>query len=203
VTKEEKKLEILRAAGRVFFRHGFERSKMDDVAKEAGIGKGTVYEYFTSKEQLFEETVAYNYRILLEGLKKAIVPGENIREKLTAFARFVVEMFREYSRIFGLTANSSILARELGAIMIEFNLRVQDILSGEIKEAVSRGEVRADLDPELISSIVMGSVHQYCSRQVRICKKTAYEKHNGPIIDDNGIIDYDQMIDAIMRGVGA
>ncbi len=53
VDKNKKRREILDAAMRVFAREGYHRAKMEAVADEAGIGKGTVYEYFKSKTDLF------------------------------------------------------------------------------------------------------------------------------------------------------
>ena len=53
VDKEKKKREIIDAAIRVFSRQGYRRTKINDIAGEAGVGKGTVYEYFKSKEDLF------------------------------------------------------------------------------------------------------------------------------------------------------
>ena len=51
--KKEKKASIIEAAARVFARRGYSRTLMANIATEAGIGKGTVYEYFDSKEDLF------------------------------------------------------------------------------------------------------------------------------------------------------
>lgn len=53
VDKEEKKKEIVKAAITVFAQRGFSNAKMEDVAKKAGIGKGTIYEYFKNKDELF------------------------------------------------------------------------------------------------------------------------------------------------------
>jgi len=52
-TREDKKMRIVEAAARVFARNGFARSLVSDIAREADIGKGTVYEYFASKNELF------------------------------------------------------------------------------------------------------------------------------------------------------
>lgn len=49
--------EILDAAHRVFGETGFARAKLDDVARLAGVSKGTLYLYFDSKETLFREMV--------------------------------------------------------------------------------------------------------------------------------------------------
>ncbi len=44
---------IIRAAIQIFARDGLEKGKIADIAVEAGIGKGTVYEYFSSKDEIF------------------------------------------------------------------------------------------------------------------------------------------------------
>lgn len=49
--------EILRAALQVFGERGFARTRLDDVARKAGVSKGTVYLYFDSKDALFREVV--------------------------------------------------------------------------------------------------------------------------------------------------
>ena len=49
----DKKTQIINAAVEVFARKGLERGKIADIAKQAGIGKGTIYEYFKSKDEIF------------------------------------------------------------------------------------------------------------------------------------------------------
>jgi AcrR family transcriptional regulator len=51
---EARRAVILDAALRVFGQYGFRRASMDDVAREAGIGKGTIYLSFASKEEVFQ-----------------------------------------------------------------------------------------------------------------------------------------------------
>src|ERR1044071_7459611 len=48
---------ILAAALEEFSAHGFEAARLDDVARRAGIAKGTIYLYFSDKETLFQELV--------------------------------------------------------------------------------------------------------------------------------------------------
>ncbi len=52
-----KRRQILDGAYRQFMRHGFDATSMGDIAKEAGVSKGTLYVYFDSKERLFQELV--------------------------------------------------------------------------------------------------------------------------------------------------
>jgi TetR/AcrR family fatty acid metabolism transcriptional regulator len=53
VDRVAKRAEIVRHAADVFARHGYHATKMQDIATKADIGKGTIYEYFQTKEELF------------------------------------------------------------------------------------------------------------------------------------------------------
>jgi AcrR family transcriptional regulator len=52
-----KRQQILDGARRCFLEHGFDGASMNDIVKEAGVSKGTVYAYFPSKEKLFEALI--------------------------------------------------------------------------------------------------------------------------------------------------
>ncbi len=53
--REETRNRILRESTLYFARNGFAQTKISDLAKYIGIGQGTMYQYFSSKEELFEE----------------------------------------------------------------------------------------------------------------------------------------------------
>jgi AcrR family transcriptional regulator len=55
--KLQRQEEILAAAFEVFAAHGYEAARIDDVARQAGIAKGTIYLYFPDKERLFRAVV--------------------------------------------------------------------------------------------------------------------------------------------------
>jgi AcrR family transcriptional regulator len=55
--KDSRPAEILSAALSVFVERGYAATKLDDVARQAGVSKGTMYLYFESKEALFKEVV--------------------------------------------------------------------------------------------------------------------------------------------------
>jgi len=83
VDKKAKKAEILKAAMGVFAQNGVAKTKIADIAKAAGIGKGTIYEYFRSKEDIFEKafnSVFSNMETtLIEALKTADDPEEKLK----------------------------------------------------------------------------------------------------------------------------
>jgi AcrR family transcriptional regulator len=66
--KEARPAEIIDAALDLFVANGFNATKLDDVAHRAGVSKGTVYLYFSSKEELFREAVK---QIIIPEVEKA------------------------------------------------------------------------------------------------------------------------------------
>ena len=94
--KTDKKTKIIEAAIRVFARKGLERGKIADIAKEAGIGKGTVYEYFRSKEEIFsaiELTVMGTMMEEVDGLLEIhLTPSEKLRTLMGQVIDVMIEM---------------------------------------------------------------------------------------------------------------
>ncbi|MCP4674309.1 MAG: TetR/AcrR family transcriptional regulator [Deltaproteobacteria bacterium] len=70
VDKDEKRQAIALTAVEVFGENGFERTRIDDVAKAAGVGKGTIYEYFKNKEELMDGAL----QVMLSGMHDALMP---------------------------------------------------------------------------------------------------------------------------------
>jgi len=66
--KESRPAEIIDAALDLFVANGFNATRLDDVARKAGVSKGTVYLYFDSKESLFREVVQ---QIIIPEIEKA------------------------------------------------------------------------------------------------------------------------------------
>ena len=73
---------ILDAAERLFVRHGYRKSSMDDVAREAGIAKGTVYLHYAGKEALFRALLERIGNTVLQASGAAAVAEQPLTERL-------------------------------------------------------------------------------------------------------------------------
>src|SRR5439155_16976055 len=90
--KDARPEEIVAAALDVFVEHGFAGARLEDVARRAGVTKGTVYLYFKSKEALFKAVVR-------QTIVPAIAQGEALAQAFTGSARELLErLVREYWR---------------------------------------------------------------------------------------------------------
>lgn len=81
----DKKETILQVAQRLFSRFGLVKTTVDEIAKLARIGKGTIYYYFRSKEAIFEEVINKEYTFLKEKIREAIHKEKTPQRKLRAF----------------------------------------------------------------------------------------------------------------------
>jgi AcrR family transcriptional regulator len=78
-TESAKRRQILEGARKVFFAQGFDGASMGEIAKAAGVSKGTLYVYFDSKESLFEALTTEEKRGLAEVLFKLDAEDPDVR----------------------------------------------------------------------------------------------------------------------------
>ena len=93
-----KRRQILDGARRVFLADGFDGASMNDIARVAGVSKGTLYVYFDSKESLFEALIREDRQRQAE---RFILPNgvAGPRETLTAFGRALLEKITQPERM--------------------------------------------------------------------------------------------------------
>jgi AcrR family transcriptional regulator len=100
--KDARPEEIIHAALAVFADRGFAATKLEDVARKAGVTKGTIYLYFENKEALFKA-------LIRQTIVPVIAKGEAIAQAFTGSARDLFErLVREYWRLVGETTLASI-----------------------------------------------------------------------------------------------
>ena len=100
--KDARPEEIVAAALDVFVERGFARTKLEDVARRAGVTKGTIYLYFENKEALFKA-------VIRETIVPVIAKGEALAQAFTGSARDLFEkLVRDYWRLVGETALAGI-----------------------------------------------------------------------------------------------
>jgi len=96
----DKRIIILEAARRIFKRFGYTKTAISDIAKEAGIGKGTIYYYFKSKEDIFLELLNKESYVIMELLKNKVDSNDCFEEKLRYFIMGPLYHIKENSEEF-------------------------------------------------------------------------------------------------------
>lgn len=80
-----KRGQIMEGARRVFMDKGFDAASMNDVTREAGVSKGTIYVYFDNKEELFEALIEEERGKIFQNLYEVLDREDNLRDVLEDF----------------------------------------------------------------------------------------------------------------------
>jgi len=80
-----KREQILDGAMRVFMRMGFDASSMNDITREAGVSKGTLYVYFKNKEDLFAAIIQRKKSLVFDKLREIVEADKPVAETLYEF----------------------------------------------------------------------------------------------------------------------
>jgi len=80
-----KRRQIIEGARRVFINMGFDAASMNDITREAGVSKGTIYVYFANKEELFEALIEEERGSIFKNLYESLEQGGSLRETLVRF----------------------------------------------------------------------------------------------------------------------
>ena len=94
-----KKQDVLEAAERVFSKHGYAAARMEDVAAEAGVSKGSVYNYFKSKQEMFMEVFHFSQINDRELFDKIVNSNISSREKILKIIETVLKRFDAHRNI--------------------------------------------------------------------------------------------------------
>lgn len=163
---EYKRTRILEASEKLFLTYGYKRVSMEEIAKSAGIGKGTLYQLFSSKQELMLETVeAVGKQMSLA--VAAIMADEAISpiEKLRMFLRTVSERL------------SSVRSETLKELETDFPDAFEKILEnrqriivGNLTEILRQGKQAGVFDPKLdeklAAHIVIGAADHFSQASV-------------------------------------
>jgi TetR/AcrR family fatty acid metabolism transcriptional regulator len=93
--REIMRRRLIQAAVEEFARVGFESTKIEQIAERAGIGKGTVYLYFASKQELFVGMLQEIGNAQLEALEQALADKTGLQAQLEALVEFFTRLGQE------------------------------------------------------------------------------------------------------------
>lgn len=154
--KEGKRDLIMAAAIQVFSRKGYHHAKMGEIALEAGIGKGTIYEYFSSKLQLLQAIMEQSFsrydHALQPELNKSLTFRAKIKMLTEGHFRFC-QQNQDLTRF--LFWDTETIDEELKDWVWQKRAVKEAHMQSLIEAAISSGEIRA-VDPKILTVIISG-----------------------------------------------
>jgi AcrR family transcriptional regulator len=156
---KNKKLDIVATALEVFFKYGYKRVSMNEIAEAVGISRAGLYLYFKSKEEIFNAAIVHHGDILIEEIKKGILSHQTTEDKiLYALEVWSIRNFDdslhspEYKEI---TDSSYQFARE--ALDMSYG-KLETVLASLLEMHHS---ALSDIPPERLAHLVTGALRGF------------------------------------------
>ena len=86
-SQEERRREILAAARRRLVIDGFSRTRLNDIAEDAGLSKGGVYFHFKSKREIFDALIDQDFERVMQGIQLVRTLKGKVSDKINFFAQ--------------------------------------------------------------------------------------------------------------------
>lgn len=160
IDKEEKRCDIARAAIDPFCEKGIAQTRIDEIAKSAGVAKGTVYLYFKNKEEIIFAIWDMLSKSHKESFEKRLHPAMSAREKIVEYFNFSeCEHEHDKEKILTLYQHfvSAMLIDKTGLYSTYFERFFQedfDFISECLEEGIQKGEFDIENTTLLTTSII-------------------------------------------------
>ncbi len=184
--------QILKAAEHVFAQKGFHPATIAEIARGAGLSEPTLYEYFSSKEEILFTIPIETSAKLGELIDFHMAMAKGTANKLRVIIYILLWIHQtnpNYAAVsyLILKQNSRFMEAE-GYRLLRKRMRP---LIEVIKEGIASGEIRSGLTPYVIRSVILGTIEHLVIR--KLMHRT----------EDN-LLDYvDQVVGTVMGGIGA
>jgi AcrR family transcriptional regulator len=177
--KENRRNEILDAAQKVFFERGLQAGTMDEIAKVAELSKGTLYLYYSSKEDLYLAVMMLGmetmHQMFLEAHDQSGPVVVQLKRLIDAYYEFF-QKHRGYFRMFSFFENPQFhkqVSEEMIKACSQQDQKTSSLALELIQRGINEGMIDPDLNPAEIAVILWSSANAIL---LRIDNETDYWK---------------------------
>ncbi|HEX8731414.1 MAG TPA: TetR/AcrR family transcriptional regulator [Ktedonobacterales bacterium] len=154
---EELHQRIYDAALALFQRKGVAGATIREIAREAGVGVGTFFNYFGSKEDVLAELGAQRYAWLEARATDPVMAGQPTRTRIEDIMQALVEGMEEEPTLTRAVVRAALTSPSLFHGERGRFLALAELLARIIREGQARGEVAADCDVEVAAQLLISS----------------------------------------------
>jgi len=175
-----KRKKILEAAATVFSQKGFHQARMDEIAKEAGVAKGTLYYNFSGKSKLFAATVTEGMEKIIGQVEKELESDLPFKEHLRKLIRSNLSLYLKYSDLSKIVFNelTSGIDNDVLEEIEKVRLRYIDFIADLLRQGRERGYLK-EIDTRLAAVGIVGFLDNLCN----------YYLKNHEMLDQETLID--------------
>jgi len=173
--------EIMAAARSMFARKGFNQTTMEDIALSAEFGKGTIYNYFGSKEELFRAVLDDSFSQVLALVRGTMDSSLPFRRKIETLANDLLEYALDNpDSLYLMVRESQLLCRDNP--LLERFPEVMTLIADQIAEGQRQGIVFREIGAQVLAQVLMNII---LGRFMNIMY-TRHEEHTGESAKGHG-----------------
>ncbi len=188
--KELKRKRIIESAAKLFSQKSYHEVMMEDVAKLSLIAKGTVYNYFESKEELYFSIMKQRMEKLTASLKEKIKDELSSIESLHSFVVHLYMFMMKYQSFFLMYQKESLKAEhELCSELVGLENDLKNILEGIVESGKSEGLFR-NIESGFAVDLILGSIYGAIQRGI--------EKNFG---EERMVAEREKIFDFVLHGL--
>ena len=153
--------QILNGALRVFARDGISRSRIADIAAEAGISTSNLYEYYKSKEDLAYDVPSSHLASFFEEYRLAVTDKESARDRLLLYLSMSADYAREHAEWARLLYLEIWPSVDVGESEVRHSLNdFSRVVLFLVRQGMTEGEWPADRDEYETAALLTGAINQ-------------------------------------------
>lgn len=188
--KKIKRERILEAAADLFSRKSYHEVMMEDVAKMISVAKGTVYNYFSSKEELYFSIMSMRMETLLNSLTEKIHNENNSIDALKSFTIHLYMFMMKYKNFFLMYRKESLNAEnDFCDELKDHEAKIKELLAGIIQRGVEENIFRK-IDDEFAVNSIIGSIYGTLQRNIE-----------RQIPDDQNVVEREKLYEFILHAL--
>ncbi len=161
--KNQKRQDILNSAMTLFKDKGFHNTKMEDIAIEAGVGKGTLYEYFDNKQHIFDEACIEYVDSIIENIKYISNKVDTFKNKLLILFNWKLKMKSEFENITidNILSDKNIISEKTIKTIIEKIFEMYSLICKIVDQGKEEGVVTKNIQSEITACMIVGTMGEY------------------------------------------
>jgi AcrR family transcriptional regulator len=149
---------ILRSATELFAEREFDLVLIDDVAAHAGVGKGSVYRQFRSKEELYAAAVIDGFSALQSEIRTALAGCTSMRDQIETIVRHSIRFFWTRRQFFALLRDPKALPPSQERQYRGQRNDLSQLIRGVLDDGIRRGAMRPGIDTHMAAESLLGMV---------------------------------------------
>ena len=160
---EQRRKQILECAKKLFASKGYYQTQISDIQQAAGVARGTIYQYFKNKDDIFA-TILDN---LFAEWKKVLsdIPDNNSEEYKSGFKFFkykikkTFEFFADDTDYCNILLKISLgLGENFDSLVSRFDHQIVELAKNYLHAGIKMNRIKPDVDLELLSNLIGGSL---------------------------------------------